>query len=105
MLVLLPTVTMDERTSNTLACLFFASSRNNGQIFLALRDYSSLVRCFTGLLRHGHVFEEERGQNDNSAEYENRYEAMLDGESERELERREHLVEQVLYLLHSLRSH
>jgi hypothetical protein len=85
--------------------LSIASSGNNRQIFLAPHRCSSLVRRFARLLAHGHILEEERGQDGSCAEDENRYKAMLDGYSKREPERLEHLVEQVLRLLHSLHGH
>src|SRR6266567_7812860 len=85
--------------------LSIATSGNNRQIFPALHHCSSLVRRFARLLGHGHILEEERGQDGSSAEDEDRYKAMLDGYSKGEPERLEHLVEQVLRLLHSLHGH
>src|SRR5437588_599554 len=85
--------------------LSIPSSGNNRQIFPALHHYSSLVRRFARLLCHGHILEEERGHDSSSAENKHRYKAMLDGDSKGEPERLEHLVEQVLRLLHSLQGH
>lgn len=86
---------MGERTSNILTCLFCFIG-NNGQTFHASHHHSTLLRHLAGLLHHRHILQEERGQDGNSAEHEDRYEAVLDSEGERELERREYLVEQVL---------
>src|SRR5258708_25522760 len=77
---------------------YIASLRNHGQIFLASYRRSGLAR----LLRHRNVLQKERSHDDSPAENEYRYEAMLDSKGERELERREHLVEQVLRPLHRL---
>src|SRR5437016_4842897 len=88
-----------------LTCMSIASSGNNRQIFPTLHRYSSLVRRFARLLCHGHILEEESGQDGSSAEDEHRYKTMLDGYSKGEPERLEHLVEQVLRLLHSLHGH
>src|SRR5260370_20288503 len=85
--------------------LSITSSGNNRQIFPALHHCSSLVRRFARLLYHGHILEEKRGQDGSCAENEHRYKAMLDGYSKGEPERLEHLIEQVLRLLHSLHGH
>src|SRR2546421_11978821 len=85
--------------------LSIASSGKNGQFFPALHHYSSLVRRFARLLCHRHILEEERGHDSSSAENKHRYKAMLDGYSKGEPEHLEHLVEQVLRLLHSLHGH
>src|SRR5712691_4552983 len=67
--------------------LSIASSGNNRQIFPAPHHGFSLVRHFARLLCHGHILEEERGQDGSYAEDEDRYKAMLDGYSKGEPER------------------
>src|SRR3989442_758828 len=100
-----PSLQMADRTSNIITCLSITSSGNNRQIFLALHHCSSLVRRFARLLGRGQIFQEERGQDGSPTENEHRYKAMLDGYSKGEPERLEHLIEQVLRLLHSLHGH
>ena len=67
--------------------------------------HSCFLIPFSCRLHHGHVLQKEGDQNGGPTENEDRYETVLDGDGEREPERLEYLVQQVLYLLHDLGCH